>query len=74
MTTTIAVSDYVAVHDALDGLHHVLLDWHLWTQEHAPAASGHLLRASSCLYDATEALRLCTVDVCSAMVPPDHEE
>ena len=71
---TITVEDYLQAHDILDSLHNCLIDWYLLAQFKAPQASGPLLKAACCVFDATEALSACAVAVLPAMVPPTEEE
>ena len=71
---TISIDDYVQAHDILHTLHSCLIDWHFWCEDKCPKASGPLLKAACYVYDATEALSLVAVDVCSVVVPPDTEE
>ena len=63
---TVSVEEFVAVTDALDGIAHALADWSLWTQEPAPEASRHLLRAVNHVHDAARVLSRVDVEVVPA--------
>ena len=74
MMSSISIDDYVAVHNALNEMSHVLLDWHLFCHDVAPTASGHLLRAASHVYDAAEALSLVAVAILPVVVDEGKDQ